>query len=205
MNKRIVTKHAQKRVERDRRTVMSAGEVLELANSPFAVKEDGQLRWVYSEQDERTLTIVTGKQGSVLITVYGTERHPNRLVDMVCRARAGLDVPFAETKTPESYKYKDVVEICIGEFDTKRDGRARVYPDLYVVSCFGVSKADHTVLESQWVHKCIVEAVKQGCAEGLFSKNKRKHLKTLFLLDDATFGVLPTWVSFDLLKEKYPP
>lgn len=79
---------------------------------------------VYSEQDERTLTIVTGKQGSVLITVYGTERHPNRLVDMVCRARAGLDVPFAETKTPESYKYKDVAEICIGEFDTKRDGRA---------------------------------------------------------------------------------
>lgn len=72
-----------------------------------------------------------------------------------------------------------------------------------MVSCFGVSKADHTVLESQWVHECIVEAVKQGCAEGLFSKNKRNHLKTLFLLDDATFGVLPTWVSFDLLKEIY--
>lgn len=45
MNKPIVTKHAQKLVERDNRTVMSAGEVLELANSPFAVKEDGQLRW----------------------------------------------------------------------------------------------------------------------------------------------------------------
>lgn len=200
-----ITKHARKRVENDKRTAMTIEEVLALANSPFAVTDSTQLRWAYSDKDNKTLTIVTGKQGSVLVTVYGTERHPNRLVDMVCRARAGVSVPFSECVPPSVFEHKNVAEVCIGEYEFKRDGRARVYPDLYVVSCFGVTRTNHTALESRWLHECIVEAVQHACADGVFSKNRRKKLKTLFLLDDGTFGVLPTWVSFDLVNQKYPP
>lgn len=205
--KMTVTHHAQQRIregdQRGPRTALSVAELVELANSPFAVK-DGRYRYFYSPADRKTLTAVTAGAGRRIVTVHDTEHLPHRLADMLARKRAGAPFTFTESPVVAELDENDTTELTLGTFREHKRGDLRVY-DLAEIGNFYLLNPRHPeTVETEAFHQLVVDGTCRAWHEGRLSRSALRRLHTFLYVPEGSFGKLPTWISFELLGEGYP-
>lgn len=208
MNQIVVTRHARQRIaEGDSRhglrTVLSEAEVIELARSPFVVKE-GSTRYVYNPKDRKTLAIITRQLGRKIITVIDTRYHPNRLVDMLALKRAGEPFTFAPAQVTAELSEDAKTQVTLGTFRENRPGDLRAY-DLVELGTFHQLDLEHpATVETKEFHQMLVEGTLAAWKAKQISRNAMRRLHAFFYSPQGDFGKLPLWVSFELLGVEYP-
>jgi hypothetical protein len=203
-----VTKHARKRIENDKRTQLSVCEVTRLIGSSEAIRVK-QTHYVYSPKDNKTLKVITARQGKTLVTVFDTNREPTQLGDMIARARAGVAVPFANLPTSPTLDQEHGLELTLGTYKLRKRRKTKV-PHLDITELWDVGtvflKTDHDrdLFEDKFVHEMVVEGTKYALESGELSKTQTK--KLCFFIEDRKnrrIGYMPVWVSHTLLGLGY--
>lgn len=207
MNHVHVTRHAEKRIlQGDKtglRTKLSPEGIVDLIRQPGTIKA-GRIYFAYSEVDDKTLEIVTARQGRTIITVFDTKRRDSRLPDMLARAKAGAQFEFSKLVPVTEFGEENASRVTLGTTREKRR-HLRITNIVEIGHVFGLAKHVPGALETRFVHELVVSATDAAIAEGQLSKTELKRLR--LIVDDPInryMGILPIWISYTLLGREQP-
>lgn len=203
----VLTKHAKKRVRKgDKhglRTKLAPHELIDLMKEEHVVKA-GSHYFAYSKVDGKVLEIVTGKQGTVVITVHDTSQRPHRIPDMVTCARAGVPFEFSVPPPVTDFSESRACRVTLGVARHKK-GIWHITHNFAVGYTFNIFEDTPSILESRFLHELIVSSYEAAIATGSLSKTRLKKLR--FIVEDERnnfFLLVPIWIAYDLLGKKKP-